>query len=92
MWKCEPSVELGKMSLHGNKKSYAKAQSLKQSLLEVDITKVEGIEKLLPPINVKSVRSFLNHVGFYRKVYKGLFKNFKATMQFIGKSCSFQFW
>nr|KYP59984.1 Retrovirus-related Pol polyprotein from transposon 17.6 [Cajanus cajan] len=34
--------------------------------IEVDPAKVEVIEKLPPPINVKVIRSFLGHVGFYR--------------------------
>jgi len=34
--------------------------------IEVDPAKIETIEKLPPPINVKGVRSFLKHVEFYR--------------------------
>ncbi|XP_061349708.1 uncharacterized protein LOC133294952 [Gastrolobium bilobum] len=34
--------------------------------LEVDKAKVSVIEKLLMPINVKGIRSFLGHAGFYR--------------------------
>ncbi|MCI60050.1 reverse transcriptase, partial [Trifolium medium] len=34
--------------------------------LEVDKAKVEVIEKLPPPANVKGVRSFLGHASFYR--------------------------
>jgi len=34
--------------------------------IEVDKAKIDVIEKLLPPINFKGVRSFLGHVGFYR--------------------------
>jgi len=33
--------------------------------LEVDEAKVEAIQKLLAPRNVKDIRSFLGHVGFY---------------------------
>ena len=32
-----------------------------------DRAKVETIEKLLPPSSVKGIRSFLGHVGFYRR-------------------------
>nr|KYP66266.1 Retrovirus-related Pol polyprotein from transposon 17.6 [Cajanus cajan] len=35
--------------------------------IEVDQAKVEVIEKLPPPINVKGIRSFLGHAGFYRR-------------------------
>lgn len=34
--------------------------------LEVDQAKIEAIEQLPPPTNVKEVRSFLGHAGFYR--------------------------
>jgi len=33
--------------------------------IEVDKAKVEVIEKLPPPTNVKGVRSFLGHAGLY---------------------------
>jgi len=33
--------------------------------IEVDKAKVEIIEKLPPPKNVKGIRSFLGHAGFY---------------------------
>jgi hypothetical protein len=33
--------------------------------IEVGQAKVEGIEQLPPPMNVKGVRSFLGHVGLY---------------------------
>ena len=32
--------------------------------IEADKTKIEVIEQLLPPINVKGIRSFLGHAGF----------------------------
>ena len=34
--------------------------------IEVDKVKVESIEKLPSPTNVKGIRSFLGHAGFYR--------------------------
>ena len=34
--------------------------------IEVDKAKVETIEKLQYPTNVKGIRSFLGHAGFYR--------------------------
>jgi hypothetical protein len=33
--------------------------------IEVDKAKIEVIEQLLPPTNVKGIRSFLRHAGFY---------------------------
>ena len=34
--------------------------------IEVDKVKIEVIEQLPPPTNVKGIRSFLGHAGFYR--------------------------
>ncbi|XP_074300972.1 uncharacterized protein LOC141632313 [Silene latifolia] len=36
--------------------------------IQVDKAKVKVIERLLYPVNVKSVRSFLSHAGFYRRL------------------------
>jgi hypothetical protein len=33
--------------------------------IEVDKAKIEVIEQLPPPTNVKGIHSFLGHVGFY---------------------------
>ena len=38
--------------------------------LEVDQAKVSVIKTLLPPTTVKRIRSFLGHVGFYRRFIK----------------------
>ena len=42
--------------------------------IEVDKTKIELISKLPSPINVKTVRQFLTHVGFYRRFIKDFLK------------------
>ncbi|XP_020963908.1 uncharacterized protein LOC110265313 [Arachis ipaensis] len=42
--------------------------------IEVDRAKIEIIEKLPIPINVKAMRSFLGHVGFYRRFIKNFSK------------------
>jgi len=42
--------------------------------IEVDRAKVEVIEKLPPPTNIKGIRSFLGHVGFYRRFIKDFAK------------------
>jgi hypothetical protein len=38
--------------------------------IEVDRAKIEVIEQFSPPTNVKGIRSFLGHAGFYRHLIK----------------------
>jgi hypothetical protein len=40
--------------------------------IEVDKAKIEVIEQLLPPTNVKGIHSFLGHVGFYQRFIQNL--------------------
>jgi hypothetical protein len=40
--------------------------------IEVDNVKIEVIEQLSPPTNVKGIRSFLGHAGFYRRFIQNL--------------------
>ena len=42
--------------------------------IEVDRAKRETVEKLPPPTDIKSLRSFLGHVGFYRRFIKDFSK------------------
>ena len=41
-----------------------------ESGIEVHRAKIEVIEQLPPPINIKGIRSFLGHAGFYRRFIK----------------------
>jgi hypothetical protein len=34
--------------------------------IEVERAKIEVIEQLPPPVNVRGIRTFLGHAGFYR--------------------------
>jgi hypothetical protein len=43
--------------------------------IEVDRAKIEVIEQLPPPTNVKGIRSFLGHAGFYRRFINFFWKS-----------------
>ena len=58
--------------------------------IEVDKVKIDSISKLPSPINVKTVRQFLGHAGFYRrfimdfsKIAKPLYKLLEKYAKFI---------
>lgn len=59
--------------------------------LEVDQTKVEVIEKLPPPLNVKEIRSFLGHAGFYRRFIKDFSKIANPLRNLLNKDKYFIF-
>jgi len=59
--------------------------------IEVDKAKVEVIEKLPPPTNIKGVRSFLGHAGFYRRFIKDFSKIAKPLCNLLNKDTSFHF-
>ncbi|XP_042387520.1 uncharacterized protein LOC121979592, partial [Zingiber officinale] len=59
--------------------------------IEVDPAKVEVIDKLLPPINIKGVRSFLGHAGFYRRFIKDFSKISKPLTNLLIKDVEFCF-
>ncbi|KAK8995452.1 hypothetical protein V6N11_069883 [Hibiscus sabdariffa] len=53
--------------------------------------KVEVIEKLPPPTNVKGIRSFLGHVGFYRRFIKDFSKISKPLCNLLQQNQPFVF-
>ena len=59
--------------------------------IEVDRAKVEVIEKLPPLVNVKRIRSFLGHVGFYRRSIKDFSKIAKPLCNLLVKDAPFVF-
>ena len=59
--------------------------------IEVDIAKVEVIEKLPPPTSVKGIRSFLGHAGFYRRFIKDFFKIAKPLSNLLMQGVVFTF-
>src|ERR1044072_2053823 len=59
--------------------------------IEVDQAKVEVIEKLPTPINVKGIRSFIGHAGFYRRFIKDFSKIAKPLSNLLNKDSPFLF-
>ncbi|CAM8975600.1 unnamed protein product [Rhodiola kirilowii] len=59
--------------------------------IEVDRAKVEVIEKLPPPKDVKGIRSFLGHAGFYRRFIKDFSKTAKPLTDLLCQEAEFNF-
>ncbi|GJU43217.1 reverse transcriptase domain-containing protein [Tanacetum coccineum] len=59
--------------------------------IEVDKAKVDVIAKLPYPTNIKGIRSFLGHVGFYRRFIKDFSKIARPMTQLLMKDTKFVF-
>ncbi|KAK1649120.1 hypothetical protein QYE76_066925 [Lolium multiflorum] len=59
--------------------------------IEVDRAKVEAIEKMPYPRDVKGIRSILGHAGFYRRFIKDLSKISKPLTNLLQKDVPFVF-
>ncbi|CAM8956512.1 unnamed protein product [Rhodiola kirilowii] len=59
--------------------------------VEVDKAKIQVIEQLPPPKNQKGVRSFLGHVGFYRRFIKDFSKIAKPLTHLLCNNVDFNF-
>ena len=57
--------------------------------IEVDKAKIELISQLPSPTNVKTVRQFLGHAGFYRRFIKDFFKIAKPLYKLLEKDARF---
>jgi hypothetical protein len=57
----------------------------------VDRAKVEAIEKLPYPKDIKGIRSFLGHAGFYRRFIKDFSKISKPLTNLLQKDVPFSF-
>ncbi|GJY80869.1 putative nucleotidyltransferase, ribonuclease H [Tanacetum coccineum] len=59
--------------------------------IEVDKAKIEAIYKLPYPTNVKAIRSFLGHAGFYRRFIKDFSQVARPMTQLLVKDAPFNF-
>ena len=59
--------------------------------IEVDKAKIDVIEHLPPPVNVKGIRSFLGHAGFYRCFIKDFSQIARPLTNLLAKDAPFEF-
>ena len=59
--------------------------------IEVDKAKIEVIEQLPPPTNVKGILSFLGHARFYRRFIKDFFQIARPLTSLLAKDAPFMF-
>ena len=59
--------------------------------IEVDKAKIDVIERLPPPVNVKGIRSFLGHAGFYRRFIKDFSQTARPLTNLLAKDAPFEF-
>ena len=60
--------------------------------IEIEKAKIEVIEKLPPPTSVKGIRSFLGHVGFYRRFIKDFSQIAKPLFSLLVQETPFVFY
>jgi hypothetical protein len=59
--------------------------------IEVDEAKIEAIERLPPPRDVKGIRRFLGHEGFYRRFIKNFSKIARTLTNLLQNNYTFNF-
>jgi hypothetical protein len=59
--------------------------------IEVDKSKVDLISNLPPPSNLKELRGFLGHAGFYRRFIKDFSKIARPLTKLLAKDVIFDF-
>ncbi|WVZ85119.1 hypothetical protein U9M48_032073 [Paspalum notatum var. saurae] len=73
-----------KMPFHGQRR-------ISKRGIEVDRAKIEVIEQLPPPTNIKAIRSFLGHAGFYRRFIKNFSHIARPLTNLLAKDAPFMF-
>jgi hypothetical protein len=71
------------------KKGIVLGHVISEKGIEVDKAKVEVVEKLPPPTNIKYLRSFIGHAGFYRRFIKDFSKIMKSLTNLLQKDVPF---
>ena len=59
--------------------------------IDVDKAKIEVIEQLPPPVNVKGIHSFLGHAGFYKRFIKDFSQTTRPLTSLLAKDEPFEF-
>ncbi|KAK9003791.1 hypothetical protein V6N11_018688 [Hibiscus sabdariffa] len=59
--------------------------------IEVDRAKIDVISKLPPPTNIKGIRSFLGHAGFYQRFIENFSKITKPLCSLLEQGKPFEF-
>ena len=59
--------------------------------IEVDKAKIESIERMPYPRDIKGIRSFLGHVGFYSRFIKDFYKTSRPLTNLLQKDVPFVF-
>jgi hypothetical protein len=59
--------------------------------IKIDKAKIEVIEQLPPPVNMKEIHSFLGHVGFYRHFIKDFSHISRPLTNLLAKNAPFEF-
>jgi hypothetical protein len=57
--------------------------------IKVDKAKIEVIEQLPPPTNVKGIHSFLGHAGFYRRFIQNFSQIARPLTHLLAKDAPF---
>jgi hypothetical protein len=57
----------------------------------VDKVKIEMIEQLLPPTNMKGIRSFIGHAGFYQRFIQNFSQIARPLTHLLAKDAPFVF-
>ena len=81
---------IGKMPLYGPRR-HCFGHLVSERGIEVDKEKIEVREQLPPPVNVKGIRSFLGHAGFYRRFIKDFSQITRPLTAILAKDVPFEF-